>query len=1439
MPKTKDGQSLVYVDGAQDQALRDAVAKVGGTVTGGVAGRVRAAVTEEKLPALAASTGVRQVRRPDRAVPMATISEGVAAAQANEWAAAGKKGAGVRIGVIDVGFGGLPEAQEAGELPTSPKLVVNNSNCIDSTRSDEHGTKVAEVVHDMAPEASLVLACVDDTVGFAAAADWLKQQGVTVIAAAIGFGMGGRGDGTDTRPDSPAAVVKRLREAGILWAVAAGNQAQLHYGGQAVDRNNNGWVEFGGGPAQGNSVSLKPGEEATISLRWDAWPTTTKDLDLYVTTSDQPPGENDPVAGASLTRQRDAVGGAAPTEQVVLKKVSVPTTYWIYVRNHNAPATTPFEVSVLGPSAVQSSSGLQFPQPAGSITEPASSPYALAVGAITPTAESVENYSSQGPTVDGRLKPDLAGYSRVSTFTGGRAAFGGTSAAAAHVAGAAAVLKSANAQLDAAQLETLLITRARENAGTRPPDNQRGNGKLSLGDPRRAPLVEGNGYTPLGEPKRILNLDRPFNPKEVMGIPVPDIPLDTTAVVLNVSARSDAETSVEVFATNPAQSASRATNLKVRPGVGFTAVSVIATVTDQTIWVRNQTGNTHVVIDLAGHFSSAGSSNYFAKSAPERVLDTRGFGGSPRGHLNAGQVVDLRVRGVHGIPSAATAVAVNITALEATQETWLSAYTRTHGNTSTLNLRRGERRSNLAVVGVADDNMIRLRNEKGGVNVIVDVVGWFGPGPGGRYVALREATRVVDTRTGSGLPKAPLGHAATATVQIGGLAGVSAQATAAALTVTGTEDYLGTELSLIPAELGRNPVTQLGVGQAQTMAAATLTPLGASGKVNLRNERGRAQVSVDVNGYFVGGTPLTPGAVCPAVTGESGFDPLFDGRVETGLVGWQQAGAGPARQEGCELVPGTGDGVSWYSTASFGSDYTVKLDYRTADDNADSGVFVGFPHPVGNVNIPRDRGVEVQIGPRDAQATLRTGGLVGLASPTAVAQNPVGEWNTYEITVSGNKITVVLNGKKVNEHTMADRARLTTPSFVGVQNTAAAGQVRFRDVRVRRNAVTGVGSFAGINGKCLDITDGNPVTNGVRMWGCNNERAQSWTLSGDGTIRGFGRCLDIRDAATHPGAIVQLWECNQWDAQQWIVRADNSVVNVRSGLCLNATGSADGAGIDLQPCSGRSEQVWQPRLKKAITGALVGLNNQCVDVVGGNPDGTEVWLFRCTADKPQSWSMVEDSTIRAYGRCLDVQGGGTTPGTAVMFWNCSGGKPQQWELRPDGELVNPPSGLCLTSASGAERAKLTLENCAGLPTQTWRFAAQILRQGTATTHPIETPEGKCLDVKGGTPSGNEVWVYSCTGNSAQNWSVSLHNDGTLRAYGRCLDVENGGTANGTTVRLFDCNGDNAQQWAMRPDGTLVNNQSDRCLDAGRGDRVFLYDCHAPPQQRWGLTARAA
>ena len=96
------------------------------------------------------------------------------------WHAKSLTGNGVKVAIIDGGFIGLAERQAAGDLPSN---VVTQDFCRGRlTTEAEHGTAVAEIVHEMAPEAQLYLICVETEVDLAAAAAFAKGQGANVIS---------------------------------------------------------------------------------------------------------------------------------------------------------------------------------------------------------------------------------------------------------------------------------------------------------------------------------------------------------------------------------------------------------------------------------------------------------------------------------------------------------------------------------------------------------------------------------------------------------------------------------------------------------------------------------------------------------------------------------------------------------------------------------------------------------------------------------------------------------------------------------------------------------------------------------------------------------------------------------------------------------------------------------------------------------------------------------------------------------------------------------------------------------------------------------------------------------------------------------------------------------------------------------------------------------
>jgi subtilisin family serine protease len=143
---------------------------------------------------------------------------------------------------------------------------------------------------------------------------------------------------------------------------------------------------------------------------------------------------------------------------------------------------------------------LEYATVGRSITDPAAAPGALAVGAICWQSTGLEFYSSQGPTVDGRMKPDLVAPDSVSSSTYGQftrcggSGFAGTSAAAPHVAGAAALVEQRLPSFKAAELRAYLIAHAGDLGA--PGADDAGAGRLlRRRSGRRASAPWGSGIT--------------------------------------------------------------------------------------------------------------------------------------------------------------------------------------------------------------------------------------------------------------------------------------------------------------------------------------------------------------------------------------------------------------------------------------------------------------------------------------------------------------------------------------------------------------------------------------------------------------------------------------------------------------------------------------------------------------------------------------------------------------------------------------------------------------------------------------------------------------------------------------------------------------------------------------------------------------------------------
>ncbi|KAA2252120.1 glycoside hydrolase family 92 protein [Solihabitans fulvus] len=122
------------------------------------------------------------------------------------------------------------------------------------------------------------------------------------------------------------------------------------------------------------------------------------------------------------------------------------------------------------------------------------------------------------------------------------------------------------------------------------------------------------------------------------------------------------------------------------------------------------------------------------------------------------------------------------------------------------------------------------------------------------------------------------------------------------------------------------------------------------------------------------------------------------------------------------------------------------------------------------------------------------------------------------------------------------------------------------------------GPVTGLASKCVDVSNSG-TTNGtkIQLWTCNSSGAQSWTVSGDGTLRALGKCVDANHSGTANGTLLQLWDCNGTGAQQWWPQAGGAIVNPESGRCVDVpnSNSTDGTQLQLYDCNGTGAQTWK------------------------------------------------------------------------------------------------------------------------------------------------------------------------------------------------------------------------------------------------------------------------
>jgi hypothetical protein len=212
------------------------------------------------------------------------------------------------------------------------------------------------------------------------------------------------------------------------------------------------------------------------------------------------------------------------------------------------------------------------------------------------------------------------------------------------------------------------------------------------------------------------------------------IPSDAAAVVLNVTAADyQAEGWLTAFPNGqsvPATSTvnfsptqwAMANNAIMRLGAGGQVCVTVGT-------VNSQPGASQVLLDATGYLTASGLQQMPMLTSPQRVVDTRTAGGP----IQTGVTRCFGMAGIAGIPTTATGLVVNVTAVGHTTRGWLTAFPSGQSlpATSTQNFDTTQFAiANGAIVGLGNNgqlcvNVGTLNATPGSSHTIIDVVGYL------------------------------------------------------------------------------------------------------------------------------------------------------------------------------------------------------------------------------------------------------------------------------------------------------------------------------------------------------------------------------------------------------------------------------------------------------------------------------------------------------------------------------------------------------------------------------------------------------------------------------------------------------------------------------------------------------------------------------------------
>ncbi|MHC4329430.1 MAG: 3-keto-disaccharide hydrolase [Planctomycetota bacterium] len=183
---------------------------------------------------------------------------------------------------------------------------------------------------------------------------------------------------------------------------------------------------------------------------------------------------------------------------------------------------------------------------------------------------------------------------------------------------------------------------------------------------------------------------------------------------------------------------------------------------------------------------------------------------------------------------------------------------------------------------------------------------------------------------------------------------------------------------------------------------------------------------------------------------------------------------------------------TWIISPEQYGDFVLKLESKITR-GSNGGIGLRFP-PYGD---PAYTAMEIQVVDQEvyyrgrSQPQQRTGSIYDEIAPSKDVVKPVGQWNSWEITARGSRVSIVLNGEKIIDADLSRETKARQQKGPALAERPLKGHIGFQNLN-------GSITLRNIRIKTLDGDDEKfvPLFNGRNLngWANVNCAPETWTV---------------------------------------------------------------------------------------------------------------------------------------------------------------------------------------------------------------------------------------------------------------------------------------------------------------------------------------------------------